>query len=135
MIVLDEQLRNSGIKEVIRRWYPGRVVDVTALRPGTVIRDEAIPSLLRAVEQPLFLTINATDFWTKTPADKRYCILCFPLSDLEVPRLPGLLRRLLRLPEFKSKAARSGKVARVSEAGIWYYEVTDPDSHFLRWPA
>lgn len=135
MIVLDEQLRNSGTREAIAHWYPGRVLDITALRPNSVIKDEAISALLRTYAQPLFVTINATDFWTKVPADRHYCVACFPLPDLDVPRVPIILRRLLRLPEFGSKSRRSGKVARVNESGIWHYQVGDPDSHFIPWPA
>jgi len=48
--------------------------------------------------------------------------------------VPALLRRLLRLPEFRSRSGRCGKVARVNESGIWYYEAGDPDSHFIPWP-
>jgi hypothetical protein len=33
------------------------------LRPGTVILDDAIPELLRAVRQATFVTINVRDFW------------------------------------------------------------------------
>lgn len=48
MIVLDEQLLGYGLQSAIARWYRGRVIAITELRPGSVIRDEAIPVLLRA---------------------------------------------------------------------------------------
>jgi hypothetical protein len=47
MIVLDEQLLGRSVEREIKRWYRGSVVFVTELRPGTVIKDEAIPGLLR----------------------------------------------------------------------------------------
>ncbi len=62
MIVLDEQLKNSGLAEQIARWYTGRIVTLTALRPGSVIKDDAVPMLLREVREPTFVTINVTDF-------------------------------------------------------------------------
>jgi hypothetical protein len=62
MIVLDEQLLSYGIQSSIARWYRGIVTDITQLRPNTVILDEAIPLLLRAVSRPMFVTINVADF-------------------------------------------------------------------------
>ena len=47
MIVLDEQLPGLGLEEGVARWYRGAVFVVNTLRPGIVIKDEAIPSLLR----------------------------------------------------------------------------------------
>ena len=81
MIVLDEQLKNAGLVEQIGQWYRGRVGYITALRPGTVIKDEAIPALLCQVNDPTFVTINTTDFWGRITAEESYCITCFPLSD------------------------------------------------------
>jgi len=47
----------------------------------------------------------------------------FALSQLEQHRLPGLLRRLFHLPLFKTKAARMGKIVRVSEEEVAYWQV------------
>lgn len=58
MIVLDEELQGLGLEEAIAAWYRGAVVLIKALRPGTVIKDEAIPGVLRRVRQPTFVTIN-----------------------------------------------------------------------------
>jgi hypothetical protein len=54
MIVLDEELQGLGLEEAIAHWYRGAVLIVKQLRPGTVIKDEAIPMLLRRAEQPTF---------------------------------------------------------------------------------
>lgn len=62
MIVLDEQLQSKGLGDSIGKWYVGSVVSVTTLRPGTIIKDEAIPALLAQQNQPFFVTINVTDF-------------------------------------------------------------------------
>ncbi len=45
MIVLDEQLLGRGIEHNIARWYRGKVQFITELRPKTVIKDDAIPTL------------------------------------------------------------------------------------------
>lgn len=49
MIILDEELQGLELEEAIARWYRGSVIIVKKLRPGTVIKDEAIPVLLRQV--------------------------------------------------------------------------------------
>jgi hypothetical protein len=58
MIVLDEQLLSYGLQASIARWYCRTVTDITQLRPNTVILNDAIPMLLRAVSRPTFVTIN-----------------------------------------------------------------------------
>ncbi len=62
MIILDEELQGLGLEVAISRWYRGAVLIIKQLRPGTVIKDEAIPALLRRAKQPTFVTINHTDF-------------------------------------------------------------------------
>jgi hypothetical protein len=46
MLVLDEQLSGRDLETVLGRWYPGPVLFITELRPGTVIKDDVIPVLL-----------------------------------------------------------------------------------------
>jgi hypothetical protein len=50
MIVLDEQLLGRGLERDIAQWYRGTVRFITDLRPHTIIKDEAIPALLRRPE-------------------------------------------------------------------------------------
>lgn len=84
MIVLDEQLLGRDIEMEIAKWYRGAVKFISDLRPHTVIKDDAIPELLRLLRQPVFVTINETDFWRKVVIDKRYCIVCFVMPDSRV---------------------------------------------------
>ena len=51
MIVLDEQLQGLGLEEAIARWYRGAVFVVKKLRSGMVMKDKAIPTLLRQLKQ------------------------------------------------------------------------------------
>jgi hypothetical protein len=82
MIVLDEQLLGRGIEHDIARWYRGSVQFITDLRPDTVIKDDAIPTLLFQQPQPIFVTINERDFWQFVPGDMRYCVVYFALSNV-----------------------------------------------------
>lgn len=121
MIILDEQLMKQSIRLAIAKWYRGSVRLVTDLRPQTIIKDDAVPDLLRRENQPTFVTINEKDFWKKVPIDSQFCVVCFTLPYTRTEEIPGALRSLLRHPEFKTKAARMGKVIRVSEEGTTYY--------------
>ena len=134
MIVLDEQLQGLGLQEAVARWYRGAVFVVKKLRPGMVIKDEGIPALLRQLKQPTFVTIDYMDFWRRIPADNAFCIVCLELPTERVDDIPVRLRQLLRLPEFKTKKARMGKVVLVRETRLQYYSQHEKLVHILRWP-
>jgi hypothetical protein len=121
MIVLDEQLLGRKIELEIAKWYQGAVRNIIELRPHTVIKDDAIPGILRQQSQPIFVTINEKDFWRKVTIDNQYCIVCFTLPDSRVNEIPETLKSLLRITEFNTKAKRKGKVIRVTDKEISYY--------------
>ena len=118
----------------IAEWYLGQVISITDLRPDTLIKDDGIATLLREANSPTFVTINVSDFWFKIPPAKTYAIVGFILTQKQAPLIPNLLRNLLRLPEFRTKALRMGKIIRVRSSRIDYYE-RDRQVHTLSWPA
>lgn len=121
MIVLDEHLADHALGAQIAVWYLGRVLSVRELRPGTVIKDEAMTTLLRTAVEPTFVTINVSDFWQKVRANPRFAIVCIDLPALQVLEIPSYLRRFLNLPRFKTKAARMGVVALLRPTRIEVY--------------
>lgn len=121
MLVLDEQLLGRNLEVELRRWYRGPVIFITELRPATVIKDEAIPTLLRQQRLPTFVTINATDFWCKVAIDPHFCVICFPLPDSQAGAISSQLHRVLRHHLFRTKALRMGKVLRVTQDAVSYY--------------
>ena len=131
MTVLDEQLLGRDLEQDIARWYRGPVQFVIDLHPHSVIKDDAIPDLLRRQAQPTFVTINERDFWRKVAADRRYCIVCFPLPDTRVREIPSALRSLFRHPEFRTKTQRMGKVSRVTTEEILYYTAEDKQTRTI----
>ena len=131
--MLDENLLSLRLDNPIATWYPGRVYYITDLHPGMVIKDEAIPRLLQQVKGATFVTTNVSDFWQHVLAHVRYGIVCLSLPNKRLREIPDLLRRLFRLLEFKTKAARMGKVARVSRRQIQYYAAGDDRIHTLAW--
>ncbi len=123
MIVLAEQLLGRGIKTEIASWYPGSVRFIVDLRPGTVIKDDAIPNLLREQNLPTFVTINVRDFWQKVETDRRYCIVCVDLPDPRATEIPEILRTLFRRPNFSTKGERMGKIVRVTPESSSFYSI------------
>jgi hypothetical protein len=134
MIVLDEQLQGLELEDAIARWYRGTVLVVKTLRPGTVIKDDAIPTLLRRLKQPTFVTINCTDFWRRVPGDRSFCIVCLALAIDQTDMVAGWLRQLFRLPAFRTKTSRMGKVVLASQRCLQYYRIHERPVHILRWP-
>lgn len=126
MIILDEQLQGRNLEKKIAVWYGGAVRVIRDLRPGTVIKDDAIPQILSQLHKPTFVTINVADFWAKLSADNRFCVVCFPINDSEVPSIPGLLRSLFGHEKFKTKSLRGGHVVRMTlSVTIRYYKWND----------
>lgn len=92
----------------------------------------ASSQILRRQKQPTFITLDA-DFYHKRNCDRRYCLIYFILPPLEQNRLSELLRQLFHLPEFKTKAARMGKVVRISDEKIEFWRAGDEKRHAVRW--
>lgn len=134
MIVLDEQLLSYGLRQHVAQWYRGAVIYITQLRPETVIRDEAIPMLLRAARRPTFVTINVADFWRRVAPQTRFCIVCVAVPHTRALEVAALVRRLFALSPFRTQHQRLGKMARVSQRQVLYYTTADRTIQRLDWP-
>ena len=118
-LVLDDQLDVQIILPELSPWITA--VRLQSLRPGELVLDDRVPEILRTLKTPTFVTIDR-GFWKRSLCNPGYCILCFELRSEDQRLLPGLLRRLFRLPEFRTRAARMGKVARVEQTAVTYWE-------------
>jgi hypothetical protein len=123
MIVLDESIYDHRLARSIAHWYPGQVISVIALRANTLVKDEAIPMLLQAVAQPTFVTINISVFWKILPPHTGYCIIAADLRQEDSLEVGDLLRRCLRLSEFRTKNNRMGKVILLRPKHLEYYSL------------
>src|SRR6266511_2841835 len=112
MLVLDEQLLGRHLEAALGRWYRGPVRFITDLRPGTVIKDDAIPVLLRQQHHATFLTINEPDFWHKVVIDAHFCVACFALPDSRAREIPELLRAVCQLLHVSGAANTSGATVK-----------------------
>lgn len=102
--------------ENIRSWYPGAVMSVKDLRPGTVILDDAIPALLcKKLTHPAFVTVNVTDFRQRVAIDQRFCVIC--ITGANDPVISSLLKALFSREEFRTKTQRAGLVFRITPGG------------------
>lgn len=121
MIVLDEQLLKPRVAQDIARWYRGTVINILELRPSTQVLDDAIPTLLRTVPNPTFVTINYADFWRVIPASSAYCVICLRLAQQHSAEVSPAIRELLNLPQYRTKRARLGCVISVSNRVVSDY--------------
>jgi hypothetical protein len=129
-IILDEQLAAAEVRALLPRRF--KLQRLPELRPGEVIRDQRVPEILRTLNQPTFITIDH-DFWRVTWCHPDYCILYFDLRDTDQELIPVLLRALLRRDEFHTRAARMGKVARVSPTVIDYWQFPSGNQQRIVW--
>ena len=81
--------------------------------------------LLHREAEPTFVTINEADFWRQVAITGRFCVICAALPDSRAHEIPAILQRLLRHPDFNTKARRMGRVVRVTAASASYYTADD----------
>jgi hypothetical protein len=140
VIILDEHLNGPEILAGFD-WYPGTVHTLQQLAGFVGASDELIPALLRRNRDCIFITINVRDFWEATDGEPRCCIVAVEVVSGRALALPVLVRRLLRVPKFSSKAGRRGWVIHLGiapnvrgSAGRWpaeahyYTRRSDPGS-------
>ncbi len=132
MLVTDAALSNEEVLLPARKIM--RTISIRDVRRHEVVKDDRVPVLLRELSSPTFITIDEAGFWHRQLCHKAYCILYFALTSFQQEQIPALLRQLLHMPEFKTKAARTGKVARLSLANIQYYQLGERALHILSWP-
>lgn len=121
------------MREPITRWYRGTVADMTQLRPHTVIRDEAMPMLLRTARRPTFVTINVGDFWRQMVPDRRFCVACCALSHTHALEVSVLLRRFFALDRSRTQQQRLGTIARLSVHQVQYSTSPAREIERLAW--
>jgi hypothetical protein len=130
--ILDDQLALGDVLGLLRRRVT--VAYLREVRRDQVIKDERVASILHTIKHPTFITIDDA-FWDRRLRHNGYCMLYFVLRHDEQRDLPELLHRLLRLPEFRTRAARMGRVARVSREQVLFWQLHDETLHAIEWPS
>jgi hypothetical protein len=129
-LVLDEHLSREEVLEPLRPWRS--IQKIEDLAPHETLKDDRILQILRRQQQPTFITLDG-GFFLRRHCDPRYCLLYFVIPRQQQSHLPDLLRRLFRLPAFKTKAARMGKVVRISSERIEFWQVGEEKKQMLSW--
>lgn len=132
MIVFDENIQQRSLIEEVAKWYKGKAISITTLRYGSLIKDDAITTLLRTAKQPTFITTNVDDFWLHEKAELAYCIICFELSNKRAGEIPSRLRKVFRYAFLKTKANRMGKILRVKHNELQFYQKNDNQIYTLQ---
>jgi len=89
-IILDEHLGRSQVLQPIQHWKTAKRIQ--DLRPGEVVKDDRLPTILIHLEKPTLVTIDG-GLWKKRFCDRRYCILYFSILDTQQNQIPSLLRQ------------------------------------------
>jgi hypothetical protein len=130
LFILDEHLDEQAVRDQVLHWATARYV--RDIRPGEVVKDDRILAVLQSLRTPTFVTIDDW-FWDRDHLDRRYCIVYVALRGRSDSHVPDLLRRLLRLPKFRSRAARMGKVVHLGEDHVRWWQFGDEHEHSLHW--
>ena len=129
-LILDAHVNIQLVLQPLRRWITAELLQ--DLRPGEHVLDERVPEILLRMKRPTFVTIDK-DFDDPSLCNPNYCIIYFALQDKEQPLIPSLLRALFRRPEFRTRANRMGKLARISTTSIEYWQFPERQPRLIVW--
>ncbi len=127
MNLLDENVRDDQ-RDLLRQWrIPFRQVGREISRFG--IQDEDLIPVLCRLKNPTLFTQDK-DFFNPRLAHARYSLIFLEVSNIEVAEY---ISRVLRHPNFCTKAQRMGKVLRVHGSGIRYWQTGERGQLFSPW--
>jgi hypothetical protein len=129
-VILDEQLSATEVASELKKWCS--VLRLKDLRPQQQILDDRVIEMLLTLNRPTFVTIDR-GFWKRGLCHPGYCILYFVLASNRQEALSERLRALFRRREFRTRAARMGKVVRVSPTHIDYWQFLLPRPKRIVW--
>lgn len=127
MNILDENITRNQ-RELLEGWGINlRQIGYNIGQRG--MQDDAIIPFLIKQRRSTFFTRDE-DFY-----DRRLCHAHYGIIHLAVHinEAAIFIRRLLRHSDFKTQANRLGKVARVSRAGISFWEIDEPRELRVGW--
>jgi len=117
MNILDENIIESQ-RQLMKAWrIRFRQIGRDLGHRGMKDQEQIIP-MLRSLAGPLFITRDM-GFYNRRLCHSRYCIACLAVAANEVA---FFIRRFLRHSLFDTRAKRSGKVVRVSQSGMHFWQ-------------
>jgi hypothetical protein len=128
MIVLDENIDEPQRRRLEMWRIRVRQIGVEVGRLGMKDLNEIIP-LLHGLRRSTFFTRDR-DFYDPGLAHRNYCLVYL---DIKPTKTAQFVRAFLRRHGFRTQAERLGKVARVHQTGITYWQVGASKRARLRW--
>lgn len=127
MNILDENVIDSQ-RIQLRSWHIAvRQIGYEIGWKG--MQDREIIPLLHQENQPTFFTRDS-DFYYPKFCHARYCLVFLDVRKQEVALF---VRRLLRHPDFNTKAKRMSKTIRVSHIGISFWQLHHQSEAHREW--
>ena len=128
MIVLDENI-DVFRRHHLERWrIHFRRIGAELGRFGMDDREEIIP-LLHALRRPTFFTRDQ-DFYHPWLRHYGYCLVFLEVNPVETAQF---IRRFLRHRLFRTQAQRLGKVVRIHEDGISFWQLGAGKAQDISW--
>ena len=131
-IVVDEQIDYDKVTALLKNWITAEQIGYEVGHKG--LSDERIIPLLLRLKRRTLVTIDR-DFYLRRLCHSGYCLIYFDLKPEQQFQIPGLLRRLFRIPGFRTIRERMGKVVKVSTTGISYWQLGVQEEQRLDWPS
>ena len=128
MNVLDENIDFFTRQQLLQWRFHFRQIGLEIGHSGMKDFDEIIP-LLHSLRRPTLLTRD-DDFYHPQLRHANYCLAYF---DIAITETAEYIRQFYRHPLFRTQAKRMGKVVRVHEQGITYWEVNAPGANRVIW--
>jgi hypothetical protein len=125
--ILDENIPASQ-RQLLKSWRI-RVYQIGYDVSRKGIKDDAIIPFLLEQRRPTFFTRDL-GFYECRLCHPDYSLVCLAVKRSETA---AFVRRLLRYPEFNTKAKRLGKVIRVSQTGLQVWQRHAEKELFLFW--
>lgn len=127
MNVLDENIIDSQRRQLMSWRLRIHQIGFEVGRKG--MKDREIIPFLHQLKQPTFFTRD-DDFYVPRLCHAGYCLVYLDVRKEEVAIFA---RRILRHPEFNTKAKRMGKVIRVSHVGLSVWTFHAEKEAYLDW--
>src|SRR5262245_15358810 len=128
MNVLDENIDDLQRGQLEAWKIHVRQIGIEVGKSGMKDRNDIIP-LLHGLRRPTFFTRDH-DFYHPWLRHPEYCLVFLEVKPREAARY---IKRFLRHPKFRAQQQRMGKVIRVQEDGIRFWQVGVGEAENVSW--
>ena len=128
MIILDHNIPNDHAAQLQRRRVRFRQIGFEVGRPEWDDQQEIL-RFLHATKQITFFTRDL-GFFLAPLRHANYCLVALTVPVLETAQY---ISKLLRHPDFNTRAKRNGRVIRVSTKSITFWEIGRMQQRTIYW--